>query len=354
MSAAQSLQERKCLVDGHKGYRDIIPQVLLRAWLIMNKVAHRTLGAFLILLLCAGSARAQTVQKGLDSDAVWAEKGIASAEQGRCSEALPLLKKATPRVVDKQLKYHAAMATARCAMSLEQTESAVGALLLLRKEFPHDPEVLYITTHFYSELANRASRELASTAPDSVQAQELDAEAFESQEKWDEAAAEYHKILDQDSQKDGIHYRLGRIDLAKTGNPAAASDAQKEFEAELKIDPSSASAEFMLGEIARQAGQWDQAAEHFYRAAKCDDGFSEAFLALGLSFNSAGKFPDAVAPLQRYIKMQPSDPAGHYQLAIAYARTGNKDGADREMAVQRAVSAKTPSASQPAAATVPH
>jgi predicted Zn-dependent protease len=33
--------------------------------------------------------------------------------------------------------------------------------------------------------------------------------------------------------------------------------------------------------------------------------------------------------------MDPSDPAGYYQLATAYARTGNKPEADRLLAVQR-------------------
>jgi predicted Zn-dependent protease len=321
----------------------------------MNKFVYGILSVACISGWLTSSSRAQVSPKTPANDAASAQQGITLAEKGRCREALPLLKKATPGVLGKQLKYHAGMATARCAMSLEQTESAVGALLLLRKEFPHDPEVLYVTTHFYSELATRASQELAAIAPGSSQAQELDAEAFESQGKWDEATAEYNKILQQDPQKSGVHYRLGRISLAKPATPTTTANAQKEFEAELKIDPSNASAEFMLGELARQAGQWDRAADYFSRASKLDDGFSDAFLALGVSFNSAGKFPEAVVPLEHYTKMQPSDPAGHYQLAIAYSRTGNKDRAAEEMALQREAAAKTPSTPQSgAASTGPH
>jgi Flp pilus assembly protein TadD len=63
---------------------------------------------------------------------------------------------------------------------------------------------------------------------------------------------------------------------------------------------------------------------------------------LGMSLNASGKFADAVAPLQTYVKMQPGDPAGHYQLATAFARTGRKADADREMALQREAAAKTP------------
>jgi tetratricopeptide (TPR) repeat protein len=232
------------------------------------------------------------------------------------------------------------MSTARCAMSLDQTEAAVEALLLLNREFPHDPDVLYTTTHVYSELAARAAQELASAAPTSHQAEQLEAEAFESQQNWDRAIAEYKKILEQEPKLAGIHYRIGRIFLSKT--PADADGAKAEFNEELKIEPVNASAEFMLGEIARQSGQWDEAVVHFSRAAKLDEGFQEAYLALGMSLNSAGKFSDAIAPLRSYVKLQPADPAGHYQLATAYARTGQKTDSDREMALQREAAAKSP------------
>jgi Flp pilus assembly protein TadD len=50
---------------------------------------------------------------------------------------------------------------------------------------------------------------------------------------------------------------------------------------------------------------------------------------LGISLTSTRKFAEAVAPLETYVRMQPEDPSGHYQLAIAYERTGNKEGAVR-------------------------
>jgi tetratricopeptide (TPR) repeat protein len=262
------------------------------------------------------------------------------AAKGRCREALPILKKAAPHLADKQLKYRAVMATARCAMSLDQTETAVEALLVLNREFPHDPDVLYSSTHFYSELASRAAQELASTAPASHQAAQLEAEAFESQQNWDRGIAQYKKILEQEPRLAGIHYRMGRIFLSKS--PPDAEAAKAEFNEEVKIDPENASAEFMLGEIARQSGQWDEAIGHFSRASKLDEGFQEAYLALGMSLNSAGKFSDAITPLRSYVKMQPADPAGHYQLATAYTHTGQKPEAEREMALQREAAAKSP------------
>ena len=307
----------------------------------MSRTLSATPGLCLFLCLCLPCARAQTVPDPSGS----ARHGIALAEKGDCNQALPTLKRSLPKIADKQLKYQAAMLVARCAMSIGQSETAVETLLLLNREFPRDPEVLYTTTHFYSELASRASQELAKTAPTSIQAQELEAEAFESQNDWDRATAQYQRILAQDPKTRDIHYRLGRILLSK--NPPDTDGAKKQFEEELKLGPNNAPAHFMLGEIARQGGQWNEAVEHFSRASKLDQGFAEAYLALGISLNSSGKFSDAVAPLESYVKMVPQDPAGHYQLATAYARSGRKPEAEHEMALQKETAAKAPRTGEP-------
>jgi predicted Zn-dependent protease len=288
-------------------------------------------------------SRAQEPPKSQARSSDGAERAINLAATGHCREALPLLKKSRAENLQKDLFYRLEMATARCAMSMGKSDTAVEALLELNRDFPHDPEVLYETTHFYSELAMRASQALAAIAPHSAQAQQLEAESYESHEEWDRAQAAYRRILEQYPTRQGIHYQLGRIFLSK--NPPEVENADKEFEEELKIDPANASAEFMLGESARQAGQWDQAIARFSKAADLDVGFDEAYLALGMSLNSAGKFADAIAPLETYVKREPGDPAGHYQLATACARTGHKQEAAKEMELQQQTAAKAPNES---------
>lgn len=298
-------------------------------------------GGLVFAFIANTASSAQSAQKSSGPDAnELARQGIELVSHGDCKRALPTLKRVIPRLADKQLRYSAEMASVRCAMSVNDVDTAVEGLLRMNHEFQHDPEVLYVTAHFFSELANRASSEIAATLPNSYQAHELDAEAYESQEKWDEASAEYKQILEKNPNLPGIHYRLGRILLVRPEAPGNLDEAKKEFEAELQIDPSNASAEYALGEIARQAQQWQVAESHYLNATKDDQGFLEAFLGLGMSLNALGKFPDAVDPLERYVKFQPADPAGHYQLAIAYARTGRKQDADREMELQRETEAK--------------
>jgi tetratricopeptide (TPR) repeat protein len=295
-----------------------------------------------VITTWAGSgALGQAPQKVASEDVTAvAQHGLELAEHGRCREALPLLKKGAPHAVDKELKRKAGLATVRCAMTMGQTDFVLDGLRLLNRDFPHDPEVLYVTTHAYSDLSTRASLDLIKVAPDSYQAHELNAESLEMQGKWDDAAAEYRKIIEQDPQLPGIHFRLGRLYLSKPETPTTGEDAKREMEAELRIDASNAGAEYVLGELARQAQSWDEAIGHFSRATKLDPGFADAFLGLGMSLNSASRFAEAIAPLETAVKLQPANPTGHFQLTISYTRAGRKQDAEREMALYQQTSEK--------------
>ena len=198
------------------------------------------------------------------------------------------------------------------------------------------PTILYQAVHAFSDLSTRASQELAEGAPGSYQAHELLAESFEMQGKWDDAAKEYHGILQQNPQVPGIHFRLGRLLLSQPNpSPTVADDAKSEFEQELQIDPSNAGAEYVLGELARQHQQWDEAVAHFSRASKLDSQFAEAFLGLGASLISARRYTDAIPPLETATRLEPRNPDAHYNLATAYTRAGRKQDGEREFAVHR-------------------
>jgi len=234
-------------------------------------------------------------------------------------------------------------------MFVNQADTAIDFLRSLNHEFPHDPDVLYLSVHTYSDLSTRASAELADTAGNSYQAQQLNAEALEIQGKWDDAAKVYRAILQQNPSLPGIHYRLGRVLVSKPGFGAAeAEQAKQEFEKELEIDPNNAGAEFVLGEMAKQNQQWEEALHHFSQAAKIDAGFGDAFVGWGGALVSLKKFSEAIAPLETAVKLQSANPAAHYLLAIAYARSGRKEEGDREFEIQRRLTQKGAAGEAPA------
>jgi len=306
--------------------------------ILMFKTLH--LAVVCSLVWSISSAQTGKATPAADSSTS-ARHAVDLAKTGHCKEALPLLKKSAAHNVGKDLKRDVGFAGVRCAMFADQPDAAIDFLRTLNHEFPHDPDVLYLAVHTYSDLSTRASAELANAAATSYQALELNAEALEVQSKWDDAASLYRQILRKNPNLPGIHYRLGRVLVSKPEfGPEAAAEAKQEFEKELQIDPSNAGAEYVLGEMAKRDQQWDEAIQHFSKAAKLDAGFGDAFVGWGGSLVSVKKFSEAIAPLETAVKLQSGNPAAHYLLAIAYARTGRKEDGDREFAIQKQLTQK--------------
>jgi tetratricopeptide (TPR) repeat protein len=265
-----------------------------------------------------------------------AQQAVHLAESGRCGEALPLLRKSLRQSVDRDLKKRLALDGLHCAMTHNLPYESLDFLQVLHADFPNDPEALYAATHAYSDLSLRASGDLVRNAPFSYQVHELKAEALEGQGKWEQAAAEYRKILEINPLLPGIHARLGRALLSMPQpTPAVIAEVKKNFEQELEIDPNNASAEYVLGVLARDDGDLATAIRHFSRATRLDAGFSDAYLGLGAALVADKQFAEAIRALEAYEKMAPDSPTGHYQLALAYAGAGRKDDANREAALQR-------------------
>jgi tetratricopeptide (TPR) repeat protein len=257
--------------------------------------------------------------------------GASLAEGGQCRGALAYLEKDYPRVTEPQLKRVLGTDAVRCSMVLNRPDQAVDFIRLLNRDFPDDPEALYLSSQLYSELSTRASQRLLMTAPGSPQAHQLNAEVLEMQDKPNEAVEEYRKVLALNPRAPGIHYRVGRLLLAGSRGPTTLDDARREFEEELKIDASNAAAEYELGEMAREARQWDEAIQHFARAARLEPEFAEALIGLGKSLVSAGRAQEAVAPLETAVKLEPGNPNAHYQLSFAYRRLGREQEAQKEL-----------------------
>jgi tetratricopeptide (TPR) repeat protein len=290
-----------------------------------------------ILVALGASSSAQVSSKSPTANPnAAAERAATLAESGRCTEALPLLMKSLAHLSEKDLQKRAGFDGVRCASALQKDEQLLDFLRILNQQFPRDPEVLYVSVHAYSDLSSRTALELARTAPKSIPALRLDAETNELQGKWDQAENDYRKILAENPKYPGIHFLLARILLSKPNpGPDFKEEAKKELQQELEIDPNNAGAEYILGELARQASDLDSAIQHFSKATKLDATFADAYLGLGTSLLTEKNYAAAIPPLEIAVKLQPENPAGHYSLATAYARSGRKDDAQREFALHQ-------------------
>ena len=67
----------------------------------------------------------------------------------------------------------------RCSLAVDDRDSAIDFIRLLNRQFARDPDVLFVVVHAYSDLSTRAAQDLGRTAPQSIAAHKLNAEALE-------------------------------------------------------------------------------------------------------------------------------------------------------------------------------
>jgi tetratricopeptide (TPR) repeat protein len=290
------------------------------------------------LIMC--SAMPTNGQQKPANDATPSAQAVKLALDGRCAEAMPLLKQAASGSLDQESKRLVGKAGVRCSMLLGRQDDATIFLNRLLQEFPHDADVLFLAVHVYSDLSQMNSQALMNSAPDSQEVIQLNAENFEKQRDLQKAIAEYRVLLQRAPNMPGIHYRIGGLILSQPGNATNTEDARKEFAEELKIYPQNAGAEYYLGELSRQEDKLPEAVEHFSRAAKLYPSFAEAHFGLGRSLLDSDKAAAAVAPLETAAKLAPENPTIHFTLATAYQRVGRKEDAAREFALQKSTSEK--------------
>ena len=266
-----------------------------------------------------------------------AEHATELAEQGRCAEAIPLVKAEVKRVEDSRLKRRLGAAGVRCAMALNRRVDAANLMVWLEQQFPGDAEVLFLAVHVYSDLHLSAWQELIASAPDSPLVVQLNAEAFEKQGDWKKAVGQYRILLQREPEMPGVHYRIGRLLLVQGG---AEQEARNEFVEELKVFPQNAAAEYSLGELDREADRLPEAIEHFSKATRLNAGLAEAFFGLGRCLLDADRAGEAVAPLEKAAALSPANPTIHFTLATVYQRLGRQEDASREFALQKSASEK--------------
>ena len=276
------------------------------------------------------------------------DKALTLAEQGHCQESISALKRAMTGQVPAETRKRAGIVGLRCSLALDDRDSTVDFIRLLNKQFGRDPDVLVILVHAYSDLSTRTAQDLGRTAPQSLAAHKLNAEALEMQGKWEPAQLEYEGIIEKEPNAVGVHFLLGRLLLSRPDAGADAMErAKQEFLKELQIDPNNAGAQYILGELARRDEKWDEAISRFSQAAKLDSNFAEAYLGWGSCLVTVKRYEDAIPPLRVAEHLTPGNPAIHHALATALERSGHREEAEKEFAIHRSLDSATPMAPAP-------
>jgi len=256
------------------------------------------------------------------------------SELGQYSEALAGLEKGF-RSGNPQMKRMCGLQLERAYTGLKHDSKAVEVALELERLYPNDPEVQYHDGKIFGNFAFLTMQKLWQAAPDSVWKHQAEGEALESQGSFEAAIGQYRDVLARDPQRPGIHYRLGRILLArsqKTGAPEDTNASAKEFEQELQIDAANGNAAYELAEINRNLGRFDDAQKHFELALKGHPDFEEAHLGLAATLVSARKPELALPHLEKAISLNSDNEVSWWRLAQVERLLGDSEGQKKALA----------------------
>jgi len=306
-------------------------------------------------LLLAGLLFAQAQENAL-------EKGIAAFNQGKYSDAAAWLSKASDGpersaylalteaaaggcekagrqlaeqfddLSDPALRRLVGLALAQCHLSNGRTEDAVYVIARLKEIYPGDADVLYESARLHMKAWNDTLYEMFQKTPDSYRVNEISAEIFEIQNRFADAASEYRKAIEKNPRALNLHFRLGRALLLVSHSPENLALARREFEDELKLNASDAAAEYEIGQILTLDAQPSAAAPHFERALAISPNFVEALEALAKSRHEAKRYDEAIALLEKVVRLDPKNESAHYGLMKAYRDAGRSADAAREQA----------------------
>jgi tetratricopeptide (TPR) repeat protein len=260
---------------------------------------------------------------------------ISLSETGRYQEAAAGLEKGFADSSDTATRRMCGLQLERVYSGLQRDADAVAVALQLNRLYPNDAEVLYHSGRIFGNYAYLSAKRLGEVAPTSIWTRLASGEALESQGSYDGAIREYRQVLALDPHRPGIHYRVGRVLLARAKAAGSVDDtpaALKEFSTELELDPTNANAAYELGEAAHTSGNMAEAERHFRQALKYYPDFEQANLGLAATLMNQGKPELARALIQKAIEVDPEDEVAWFRLSQVDRTLGNKIGQQKASA----------------------
>jgi tetratricopeptide (TPR) repeat protein len=279
--------------------------------------------------------------------------GLSLSEMDRFTEALPLIEKGFKHTQDPEVRRMCGLQLLRAYTQVGRDSDAVEVALQLNRLYPDDPEVLYYTGRIYGNFAYIVMEKLHDKAPNSVWMLEAQGEANESEKNYDGAIAAFNHVLELDPNRPGVHYRLGRVYLARFRDGQKEADreaAVREFNAELTVDPSNGNSAYELANLDADRGNFDAARKEYQQVLDRFPDFEEALVGLA-GIDLQNQAPQQAVPLLEHAtRLRPDDEVAWYRLARADRAAGNKEGQAKALAAFRRIHSATQAAPRPAGA----
>jgi tetratricopeptide (TPR) repeat protein len=211
--------------------------------------------------------------------------------------------------------------------TLQQYERAAETLAQVRGPQNANSEASYWLERTFQALGAASYAQLEESFPDSWRTHQLRAEGFALRQDRDNAIKEYEAALHLRPDAAELHEALGEFYLDNRSD----ADAQSELEKAAALDPSRTKTLYVLGRLYVLGNESDKAVPFLLRALQLQPNLNEASGLLGTAYVRMGQYANAIPRLE---KAAPLDHYGnlHYQLYLAYRKTGETELAQKALA----------------------
>jgi len=204
------------------------------------------------------------------------------------------------------------------------------------------PDILYglVSAQLHvnqSAGALKNAQKLHSLLPDDLRSTYLLALALFGAKKWEEAKPYAEQVLSAHPDDREMHLMLVDVALNDEHNLAAA---RKHVDICLKQNSADPGALYYLGMIQKMEGDVNAAIQSLTSSVIGNPKNADAQGALGALSLQAGDLARAIPALEQAVLLAPEEAQNHYQLALAYSRSGATDKAKAQLEIYQQVKAK--------------
>jgi tetratricopeptide (TPR) repeat protein len=215
---------------------------------------------------------------------------------------------------------------------------------------PKDPNVLDYRGRAHALVAQQSYRALMALDPDSWRVHRALGEIDAESKQWESALAEYRKAIEKQPKDPDLYEALGDA----YQHLSRLEDATGAYQAELKINPTSATALYNLGRIQVLSGDAARGVSLLRQAVEQHAQPAPADYYLGIGLAQTGHPAEAATSLEKCLAENPSDfirQGAYFQLVRVYEALHRQQDAQRaaeELKKLKAAAARTGSAADQA------
>jgi tetratricopeptide (TPR) repeat protein len=236
----------------------------------------------------------------------------------------------------------ALVAAGRVASQQLNWQAAVEAFSRADSLAPERPDILYglataqLRTNS-TEAALKSAQKLREIVPEDLRSTYVLALALFGAKKWEDAKHHAEQVLAAHPEDREMNLVLTDIALNDEHNLPAA---RTHVNVILKQNTGDSAALYYLGMIQKMEGDMNGAIQNLLKSVAGNPKNADAQGALGSLCLQAGDLTKAIPALEQAVLLAPDEAQNHYQLALAYSRTGVSDKAKAQLEIYQQMKAK--------------